>query len=153
MEKKKKLARAKLLAIVFSRREATHVVVLPLPFFPTFLFLFYGVCGEATVAWVPFVFFAVRILFPRKPATAAKDLRNCLSSLPLIPTPLHPEKERGRGSDNKNTKSELECVSLPFPPPLPFPAPKKVLKLATVKIKRNSSLIFFLVARGGENEH
>ena len=45
-----KLARAKLLAIVFSRREATHVVVLPLPFFPTFLFFFYGVCGKATVA-------------------------------------------------------------------------------------------------------
>ncbi len=39
------------------------------------------------------------------------------------------------------------------PPPLPFPAPKKVLKLATVKFKRNSSLRFFLVARGGENEH
>ena len=85
---------------------------------------FYGVCGEATVAWVPFVFFAVRILFPRKPATAAKDLRNCLSSLPLIPTPFHPEKERGRGSDNKNTKSELECVSLP-PPPFRFLRQKK----------------------------
>ncbi len=47
----KKLARAKLLAIVFSRREATHVVVLIASFiFSDFSFFFYGVCGEATVA-------------------------------------------------------------------------------------------------------